>query len=119
VELDVLVASAADPGERYRRGAIEPQPRWVVLTEGAAGGVLETAAGVRTRWPAPPLPAPPVDSYGAGDSFAAGLTLGLAQDGSIENAIELAARCGAAAVSGRGPYVGQLGGQGAPPDEAP
>jgi ribokinase len=119
VGLDVLVASAADSGESYRRGAIEPQPRWVVLTEGAAGGLLETAAGERTRWTAPALSAPPIDSYGAGDSFAAGLTLGLARSGSIENAIELGARCGAAAVSGRGPYDGQLGGPGAPADETP
>ncbi len=34
------------------------------------------------QWGAAPLPGPRVDSYGAGDSFAAGLTYGLAAGGS-------------------------------------
>jgi ribokinase len=49
-----------------------------------------------------------VDAYGAGDSFAAGLAYGLAAFGDPEKAIELAARCGAAVLTGRGPYEGQL-----------
>jgi ribokinase len=49
-----------------------------------------------------------VDAYGAGDSFAAGLTYGLADRRSPEDALELAARCGAACMTGRGPYEGQL-----------
>ena len=48
------------------------------------------------------------DSYGAGDSFAAGLTYGLGAGWAIEKAVELAARCGAACLTGRGPYEGQL-----------
>ena len=38
VELDVLVASATDAGERYREGQLEPRPRYAVRTEGARGG---------------------------------------------------------------------------------
>jgi ribokinase len=49
-----------------------------------------------------------VDTYGAGDSFAGGLTYGLAAGLSTEEALALAARCGAACVTGRGPYEGQL-----------
>ena len=55
----------------------------------------------------PSLPGPAVDAYGAGDSFAAGVTFGLAQGRPAEEAAALGARCGAAAVAGRGPY-GQL-----------
>ena len=35
--------------------------------------------GTHSRWAAAPLPGPPVDAYGAGDCFAAGLTYGLAE----------------------------------------
>ena len=109
VELDVLVSSANDAGERYRSGEIEPPPRLVARTDGAAGGSLETADGVTSQWEAAPLPGPAVDMYGAGDCFAAGLTYGLAEGRSPAEALALGARCGAACVTGRGPYTGQLG----------
>jgi ribokinase len=108
VELDALVASAKDTAERYELGDIEPPPRRVARTDGAAGGALETAAGEVVRWEAAPMPGPMVDSYGAGDSFAAGLTYGLAAGQRPADALALAARCGAACVAGRGPYEGQL-----------
>jgi ribokinase len=114
VELDVLVASADDRGERYSSGMIEPPPRAVVLTSGAEGGVVEDAGGSVSRWSAPPLPGPLVDTYGAGDSFAGGLTFGLASGLPIGEAVELGARCGAACVTGRGPYEGQLASAEAP-----
>ena len=110
VELDVLVASAGDRGERYVSGTIEPLPRAVVLTAGVEGGLIEDADGTKARWAAPPLPGPVADVYGAGDSFAGGLTYGLAQNLPLEQAVALAARCGAACVTGRGPYEGQLAG---------
>ena len=47
VELDVLVASAGDRGERYVSGAIEPLPRAAVLTAGVEGGLTENADGAR------------------------------------------------------------------------
>jgi len=108
VEVDVLVSSANDPAERYGPGDIHPPPRLVVRTEGADGGTLETADGVVSRWPAAPLPAEPVDTYGAGDTFAAGLTYGLAAGMSPDDAVAFGARCGAACVTGRGPYEGAL-----------
>jgi ribokinase len=108
VALDVLVASSADSGERYRAGELEPPPSVIARTAGAAGGELQWADGRSRRWEAAPLPGPAVDAYGSGDSFAAGLTYGLAAGRPPEQAVELGARCGAACMTGRGPYEGQL-----------
>ena len=112
VQLDMLVASSRDAGERYTHGDIEPPPQLVARTAGARGGWVEAPDGTRTDWTAAPLPGPPVDAYGAGDSFAAGLTYGLAAGRSPEEALVIGARCGAACVTGRGPYTGQLRGNG-------
>jgi ribokinase len=114
VELDALVASGADAGERYERGQITPEPRLVVRTAGAAGGEWETADGERGRYEAAPLPGPVSDAYGCGDSFAGGLTFGLGSGLRPEAALELAARCGAACLTGRGPYAAQLRTPGGP-----
>ncbi len=110
VELDVLVSSANDAGERYAPGDLDPAPRLVARTDGASGGMLVAADGTSSRWSAAPLPGPPVDAYGAGDSFAGGLTYGLAKDLAPGEALALASRCGAACVTGRGPYEAQLRG---------
>jgi ribokinase len=111
-QIDMLVSSSRDVGERYTPGEIEPLPHLVARTAGAAGGWVEAPDGTRTEWTAAPLPGPPVDTYGAGDCFAAGLTYGLADGRPPAAALELGARCGAACVTGRGPYAGQLRGNG-------
>ena len=108
MQLDALVSSAKDEGERYQPGKIDPPPLLVARTAGAAGGSLVAADGKESHWAAAPLPAPPVDAYGAGDSFAAGLTYGLGAGRSLQEALALGARCGAACMTGRGPYEGQL-----------
>ena len=108
VELDALVASSNDEGERYERGRLDPEPRLVVRTAGAAGGEWERADGETGRYEATPLPGPVADAYGCGDSFAAGLTFGLGAGMPVEAALHLAARCGAACFTGRGPFAGQL-----------
>src|SRR5215211_4765694 len=108
VELDALVASGRDRGELYSPGDIDPAPRVVVCTMGAAGGEWETDSGERGKWGPAELPGPPRDAYGCGDSFAAGLTYGLGAGWEIDRAVELAARCGAACLTGRGPYEAQL-----------
>ena len=108
VELDALVASGNDPGERYEPGDLEPPPRLVVRTAGGAGGEWSGTGGAGGRWQATPLPGPVMDAYGCGDSFAAGLTFGLGAGKAIDDAVELAARCGAACLTGRGPYERQL-----------
>ena len=108
VQLDALISSAKDEGERYEAGEIDPPPLLVACTAGAAGGSLVTADGRSSQWAAAPLPGPPVDAYGAGDCFAAGLTYGLGEGRSPQEALALGARCGAACMTGRGPYASQL-----------
>lgn len=110
VEIDALVSSAKDAGERYCRGDLDPEPRLVIRTEGSDGGEWEARDGSKGRWQPTRLPGPPVDAYGAGDSFAGGLTYALGAGLEIGEALNLAARCGAACLTGRGPYEGQLTG---------
>jgi ribokinase len=105
---DVLVASGRDEKERAGLDAL-PAPRLAtVLTDGARGGRWEGADGSGGTWPAAALPGPPVDAYGCGDSFAAGLTYGLAAGMALPDALAVAARCGAHCLTGRGPYAAQL-----------
>ena len=108
VPLDALVHSSKDAGERYAAGELEPPPRLVVSTAGSSGGTWTAAEGRSGSFAAAQLPGPVADSYGAGDSFAAGLTFALGKGLEPGPALELAARCGAANISGRGPYGGQL-----------
>lgn len=98
VALDALVGSGEDEGERYRLGGLDPPPALVVSTAGSLGGWMQPGG----PYGAAPLPGPLVDTYGAGDCFAAGLAFGLAQGLGGATAVEFAARCGAAAVCGRG-----------------
>lgn len=106
--VDVLVASGSDAGERFAPGTLDPAPRFVVLTRGGAGGEWVGQEGRTGRWAAEALPGDPVDAYGCGDAFAAGLTYGLAATGDLGDALKVGARCGAHALCGRGPYAGQL-----------
>jgi ribokinase len=107
VVIDVLVHSGRDVDETLEPDELDPPPRTVVTTLGAKGGQWEGAAGSGV-WEPLPLPGPRVDAYGAGDSFAAGITTGLAAGMSMRDAIALGSRCGAANMTGRGPYSGQL-----------
>ncbi|HEX3806814.1 MAG TPA: PfkB family carbohydrate kinase [Gaiellaceae bacterium] len=99
VPIDLLVASANDPRERYD-GSLDVAT--VIVTDGERGG---TANG--ERYDAIP-PVRVVDTYGAGDSFAAAVAFALARRDSLRNALELGARAGSAVVEGRGPYSTQL-----------
>jgi ribokinase len=108
VRADVLIASAADPTEAVDPGGLPVTPVAIVWTEGARGGHYELAAGGGGRWDPAPVPGPVVDSYGCGDSFAAGLTTGLGRGLDLEGALALGARCGAACLTGRGALGPQL-----------
>jgi ribokinase len=105
---DVLLASERDEKELAGLAGFGAGARWTVLTRGPHGGRWEGADGTSGTWAPVPLPGPPVDAYGAGDSFAGGLAYGLGAGLGIERAIALAARCGAWCVTGRGPYGHQL-----------
>jgi ribokinase len=132
VPLDALVLSGGDAIERGEAAHAQGEAALVVLTEGARGGSYRERSGASGRWDPAPLPArplaPPVasapggrgaggrgdsdggrgDSYGCGDSFAAGLTYGLGAGIAVPDALALAARCGAMCLTGRGPYERQL-----------
>jgi ribokinase len=110
VRIDALVYSGDDEIEvRAARGA-EADAQLVVITAGARGGSYRAADGRRGEWPAQPLPGPRLDTYGCGDSFAAGLTYALACEVELDRALAFAARCGASCLAGRGPYGRQLQG---------
>ena len=108
IRLDALVGSASDPDEAFEVGTLDPPPELVVMTTGATGGWYQTPTGRPRRFQAPPIPGPVVDRYGAGDSFAAGLTHALGTGASGSDAVAFAARCGAAALTGTAPFGGQL-----------
>ncbi|HEV8686150.1 MAG TPA: PfkB family carbohydrate kinase [Gaiellaceae bacterium] len=104
VVLDALVGSGEDLAERFQPGDLEPAPKLIVSTAGSLGGWTQPGGPFR----AVPLPGPVSDAYGAGDSFAACLTYALARGLERDEALELASRCGAAVMTGRGPYEKQL-----------
>jgi ribokinase len=104
IELDALVRSGLDAGERYDRGDLETAPDLVVATERDAGGRWEKRDGSSGRYEAVDPPGPIRDTYGCGDAFAGGLTAGLAAGLDAAAALELAARCGAWVASLDGPY---------------
>jgi ribokinase len=108
VELDALVLSGNDAVERRLADLYAPVARLVVVTEGAAGGSYCYRDGTSGRWDATPPAGPIVDTYGCGDSFAAGLTCALGAGRTLEDALAFAARCGAARLTGHGPYAGEL-----------
>jgi len=104
VELDALVRSASDPSERYEPGDLDPPPRLVVSTAGDKGGTWAAADGSTGSYEPVPVPGPVADSYGAGDSFAAGLTYALAAGEDLEAALEFAARAASEALTRRGAH---------------
>jgi len=110
VPLDALVLSGDDAIERGEAADIQEEARLVVYTEGANGGRYRESSGESGSWAAAPLPAAAADSYGCGDSFAAGLTYGLGAGLDVPSALALAARCGAVCLTGRGPFERQLTG---------
>jgi ribokinase len=108
VQLDALVRSGSDAGEQLDPALLDPPPRYVVTTASARGGRWEAAGGASGGWDPAPLPGPPRDAYGAGDSFAAALAYGLGDGRGIQGACELAARAGAHKLTGRAPFENQL-----------
>jgi ribokinase len=108
VRIDALVLSADDEVERRELDRARGEADVVVLTQGARGGSYTRADGARGSWAPVAPPGEPVDSYGCGDSFAAGLAYGLGAGLALDDALALAARCGAFCLAGRGPYGRQL-----------
>ena len=91
--VDATVFSADDREEVGWASDWEPHSRLMVATKGAHGGHWWGESS--GQWPAAPVPGPVRDSYGCGDSFAAGVTFGLASGLSVTEATAIGARCGA------------------------
>lgn len=108
VHLDVVVGSGNDPSEAFDAARLTHPPDLVVRTDSIRGGRYETGDGRSGSYEPAEPPGPVVDTYGAGDSFAAGLTFALGRGLDVEEALALAARCGAWCAAGRGPYGNQL-----------
>jgi ribokinase len=108
VVADALVLSTRDADELSWAAGSRSAVDLTVLTDGARGGTYIAGDGRERHFEAAEPPDEVVDSYGCGDSFAAGLTLGLALGLDPPQAIAIAARCGAACLAGRGPYGRQL-----------
>jgi len=104
VELDALVLSDDDQIERRAAASAEREAALVVYSEGARGGRYERRSGESGRWAPVAPPAAAVDSYGCGDSFAAGLTYGLGRGLTLAEALAVGARCGAECLTFAGPY---------------
>jgi ribokinase len=107
VRADAVVGSAADARERSTLADYPVAPDALVLTEGARGGRIETAAGT-VRFDAPPPPPRIEGAYGAGDSFAAALTYFLAAGLTLPGACARAGQHGAAVLGGMDPRETQL-----------
>jgi ribokinase len=104
IQVDALVGSGKDRLEQV--APLDPPAHLVVTTRGAEGGKWRAAThhGTFAAAKADRI----VDAYGAGDTFVGGLTYALGAGYDTDDALAFAARCGAANLTGRGPYAGQL-----------
>lgn len=107
VRADVVLGSAHDPREASALADYPVPPAALVMTEGAAGGCVETAAGI-TRFAAPASPPVTGAAYGAGDSFAGALTYYLGAGLPVVDACLRAGPHGAAVLAGLDPRETQL-----------
>jgi ribokinase len=107
IRADVVVGSASDARESSTLADYPVPPEHLVMTEGAAGGRVESASGV-ARFAGGRTPVPVRSSYGAGDSFAGALVYYLAAGLPIVSACARAAQHGAAVLAGADPLAAQL-----------
>jgi ribokinase len=106
IRIDALVGSGKDRLEQVDPAALDVG--LIVTTAGKEGGTWQAGEHRTGTFKAATLPGPLVDEYGAGDTFAGGLTYALGAGYKIDAALAFAARAGAANLTGRGPYAGQL-----------
>ncbi len=102
VRADVVLGSANDPDEDPSALPADLMPPVVILTDGARGGRVIAGAHPPRHYAAIAPPGRTIDTYGCGDSFAAGVTTGLARGLEIDDAIALGARAGALCATWRG-----------------
>ena len=98
--LDGIIGSNFDPGEVFSLNDLRLKPRFVIKTEGEDGGVVFPGG----RYKAFDNKKNKVDSYGCGDSFAAGILYGLSSGWDIEESLNLAKIMGRDSSEHFGPY---------------
>lgn len=101
IQLDALVTSSSDNSEDYNPGDLLLKPKFVITTKGADGGTVDDGTTYTSEVVSNN---DLVDTYGCGDSFAAGLTFGLGQGLDLKEALKVAAHSGAEAVKRRGAF---------------
>jgi ribokinase len=92
-----IVFSEDDDDERAWAHRVASHASLLVATDGDRGGRWWGAS--QGSWASVPLPGPPHDTYGCGDSFAAAFTLGLGRGDPIAAAARLGAQAGARALT--------------------
>ncbi len=100
VFLDGLIGSNLDPGEVFSLSDISIKPKLIIKTEGENGGILYPGG----RYEALINAKQKIDSYGCGDSFAAGILYGLSSKWNIDKILSLAKLLGRDASECFGPY---------------
>jgi len=98
VHVDAVVGSGSDEKERYVSASLDPSPGIAVVTSGSLGGWAHPGGQFRAQR----LKGPREDSYGCGDSFAAGLAYALGRGTQAAEALTFAASWGADALTRRG-----------------
>ena len=98
--LDGLISSNLDPGEAFSSSELNIKPRYTIKTEGENGGIVFPGG----RYEALKNKRNKVDSYGCGDSFAAGILYGLASKWSLDKSLILAKILGRDCSEYFGPY---------------
>ena len=101
VLLDGLIGSNLDPGEVFSLSELSIKPKYTIKTEGENGGVIFPGG----RYQAIKNNKLKIDSYGCGDSFAAGILYGMASKWDIEKSLNLAKVLGRDASQFFGPYA--------------
>ena len=98
--LDALIGSNLDPGEVFSLKELRLKPKFVIKTEGENGGIVIPGG----RYKAFDNIKNKVDSYGCGDSFAAGILYGLTSGWDIEESLNIAKILGRDCSEHFGPY---------------
>ena len=101
VFLDGLIGSNLDPGEVFSFSELSVIPKYTIKTEGEKGGIIFPGG----RYKALENKKLKVDSYGCGDSFAAGILYGMTSKWDIEKSLNLARVLGRDASEFFGPYA--------------
>ncbi len=101
VKLNALVGSGLDPGEKISFEELSPKPDLYIATEGKEGGTIYPE---KQKYKSIKPSSKAIDSYGCGDCFAGAVTTALSANMNLNQAIKIAAYCGAECSTHYGPY---------------